>query len=71
MVERDGEGLTELEYVLTMALELGIVQWEQVPTESSHFWGGVGERVPDTRPISPCIDSHVAHRHVRADRPIH
>lgn len=29
-VERDGEGLTELEFVLAMVIELGMLQWDQV-----------------------------------------
>merc|ERR1711871_1684815 len=29
-VERDGEGLTELEFVLAMVIELGMLKWEQV-----------------------------------------
>lgn len=30
MVERDGEGLTELEFVLAMLIELKIINWDQV-----------------------------------------
>lgn len=29
-VKRDGKGLTELEFVLAMTLELGLVKWEQI-----------------------------------------
>ena len=29
-VERDGEGLTELEFVLAMVIELGMLEWDQV-----------------------------------------
>lgn len=29
-IQRDGEGLTELEYVLTMCIELKIIDWDQV-----------------------------------------
>ena len=30
LVKRDGKGLTELEYVIAMTIELGIVEWNQV-----------------------------------------
>ena len=40
MVVRDGEGLTELEFVLGMLLELEIVKLDQVWREAQCLWAG-------------------------------
>ena len=32
LVKRDGKGLTELEFVLTMCIELEVVEWDEVHT---------------------------------------
>ena len=41
LVERDGQGLTELEFVVCMILELGILEFDQVRSRGAMY----GERV--------------------------
>ena len=36
-VDRDGDGLTELEYVVTMAVELGMLNWEEMKPFVNRF----------------------------------
>ena len=59
-VKRDGKGLTELEFVLAMCIELDVVKWDQVTSPSIDQWkllppshASSRRRTPFSRLLSP------------------